>query len=222
VNYSFDFSVIFDNFNDLLWGCLATLVLSTIAMVLALLVAVLAVLCLRLWPRWSVVPIGGFVELVRNTPFLIQIFFIYFGLPAVGIRFPPDVAAVIALAINGAAYAIEIIRAGVESVNKGQIEAGEALGLSRLQIFRGIVFRPALRAVYPALTSQFIFLMLTSSVVSSISARELTHVAAVLEGISFRSFEVYFTVTVLYGIMAVLLSVFFSLLFRYRISYPVR
>ena len=222
MNYTFDFSVIFDNFDELLWGCVATIILSLIAMALALLVAVLAVLCLRLWPRATAVPVGGFVELVRNTPFLIQIFFIYFGLPAIGVRFSPDVAAVIALAINGAAYAIEIIRAGVESISKGQIEAGEALGLSRLQIFRGIIFRPALRAVYPALTSQFIFLMLTSSIVSSISARELTHVAAILEGISFRSFEVYFTVTVLYGIMAISLSALFSLLFRYRISYPTR
>lgn len=222
MNYQFDFSVILANADELLYGCLATLGLSIAGMVLALLMAILAVVGLRLRPRWFGVPVGAFVELVRNTPFLIQIFFIYFGLPAIGIRFPPNAAAIVALAINGAAYAIEIIRAGVDSVGKGQIEAGQALGLHPLQIFRGIVLRPALRVVYPALTSQFIFLMLTSSIVSSITAKELTHAAAVLEGITFRSFEVYFTVTVLYGIMAVLLSLAFSLLFRYRISYPTR
>ena len=110
----------------------------------------------------------------------------------------------------------------MDAVAKGQIEAGQALGLHKLQIFRLVVLRPAIRIVYPALTSQFIFLMLTSSIVSSIAARELTHVAAVLEGITFRSFEVYFTVIVLYGIMSVLLSIGFTLLFRWRIAYPTR
>jgi polar amino acid transport system permease protein len=222
VNYTFDFSAIWANADELAYGCVSTLAMSVAAMVLALLLAVAAVLGLRLRPRWFGVPVGAFVELVRNTPFLIQIFFIYFGLPAIGIRFEPDVAAVIALTVNGAAFAIEIIRAGVAAIGTGQIEAGQALGLHPLQIFRLIILRPALRIVYPALTSQFIFLMLTSSIVSSISARELTHAAAVLEGITFRSFEVYFTVTVLYGIMAVLLSVAFAALFRWRITYPTR
>ena len=222
MGYQFDFSAIWANAGELLWGCVATMVMSTVAMACALILSIAAVLALRTQPRWFALPIGAFVELVRNTPFLIQIFFIYFGLPAIGIRFNPDVAAVIALTINGAAYAIEIIRAGVDAIAKGQIEAGQALGLHKLQIFRLVILRPAIRIVYPALTNQFIFLMLTSSIVSSIAARELTHVAAVLEGITFRSFEVYFTVTVLYGIMAVLLSIAFTLLFRWRIAYPTR
>lgn len=222
MNYQFDFSVVFENANQLLYGCLATLGLSVAAMVLALTFAVLAVLGLRLRPRLMSWPVSVFVEVVRNTPFLIQIFFIFFGLPALGIRLPPDAAAVVALAINGAAYAIEIIRAGVDSVSKGQIEAGQALGLRPLQVFRWIVLRPALRVVYPALSSQFIFLMLTSSIASSISARELTHVGAVLESTSFRSFEVYFAVIVLYGIMSILLSIGFTLAFRWRIFYPTR
>jgi polar amino acid transport system permease protein len=222
MTYKFDFSAIFANADELLYGCLSTLAMSLVAMLLALLLAIAAVLGLRLRPRWFGVPVGAFVEVVRNTPFLIQIFFIYFGLPAIGIRLEPNIAAIVALSINGAAFAIEIIRAGVAAIGAGQIEAGQALGLHGLHIFRFIIFRPALRIVYPALTSQFIFLMLTSSIVSSISARELTHAAAVLEGITFRSFEVYFTVTVLYGIMAVLLSIGFAALFRWRISYPTR
>ena len=222
MSYKFDFSSIWANAHELLWGCVATLAMSIIAMACALVISIAAVLALRMRPRWFSLPIGAFVEIVRNTPFLIQIFFIYFGLPAIGIRFNPDVAAVIALTINGAAYAIEIIRAGVNAVGKGQIEAGQALGLHKFQIFRFVILRPAIRVVYPALTNQFIFLMLTSSIVSSIAARELTHVAAVLEGITFRSFEVYFTVTVLYGVMAIMLSVAFALLFRWRIAYPTR
>jgi polar amino acid transport system permease protein len=222
MGYTFDFSVIFDSLPELLYGCLLTMELSIAGMAIALIIAVLAVLALRSRPRLFGFPIQVFVEVVRNTPFLIQIFFIYFGLPAAGIRFDPNVAAVIALAINGAAYAIEIIRSGVDAVAKGQIEAGYALGLRPVQIFRYVILRPALRSIYPALASQFIFLMLTSSIVSSISARELTHVAAVLEGITFRSFEVYLAVTVLYGLMAILLSLAFNALYRFRIAYPTR
>src|SRR6185312_17262198 len=105
-----------DNLPELLYGCLLTMELSTAGMAIALIIAVLAVLALRSRPRLFGFPIQVFVEVVRNTPFLIQIFFIYFGLPAAGIRFDPNVAAVIALAINGAAYAIEIIRSGVDAV----------------------------------------------------------------------------------------------------------
>jgi polar amino acid transport system permease protein len=222
MGYTFDFAAVFENFDDLLYGCLLTLWLSIAAMGLALVAAIAAVLANRLWPRACGYPIQAFVELVRNTPFLIQIFFIYFGLPAIGIRFDPNMAAVIALAINGTAYAIEIIRSGVDAIAHGQVEAGRALGLRPVQIFRHIILRPALRTIYPSLTSQFIFLMLTSSVVSSITANELTHVAAEIEGRTFRSFEVYFTVTLLYGAMALMLSGAFALLFRYRISYPTR
>ena len=222
MSYKFDFSAIWANADELAYGCAATLAISVVAMVLALLLAIAAVLGLRLKPRWFGAPVAAFVELVRNTPFLIQIFFIYFGLPAIGIRFEPDVAAVIALTINGAAFAIEIIRAGVAAIGTGQIEAGQALGLHPLQIFRFVVLRPALRIVYPALTSQFIFLMLTSSIVSSISARELTHAAAVLEGITFRSFEVYGTITLLYLLMSWAIMQAFGLLGRRYFDYPVK
>jgi polar amino acid transport system permease protein len=222
MDYAFDFNVIFENFPELLYGCWLTMELSVIAMVLALSTAVLAVVAQRFYPRLAGYPVQAFVEVIRNTPFLIQIFFIYFGLPAAGIRLDPNLAAITALALNGAAYAIEIIRSGVEAVAKGQVEAGFALGLGPLQIFRYVILRPALRTIYPALSSQFIFLMLTSSIVSSIAARELTHVAAVLEGITFRSFEIYFAVTVLYGIMAICLSLAFTGLYRLCIVYPTR
>ena len=92
MNYTFEFAAVFENFDDLLYGCLLTLWLSIAAMGLALVAAIAAVLAQRLWPRACRYPIQAFVELVRNTPFLIQIFFIYFGLPAIGIRFDPNIA----------------------------------------------------------------------------------------------------------------------------------
>src|SRR5450432_4381716 len=149
--------------------------------------------------RWLTM---SFVELIRNTPFLVQIYFIFFALPLAGVRLNPTVTAIIALGVNGGAYAIEIIRGGVQSINKGQIEAGLALGLHKLQIFRLIVLKPALRAIFPSLASQFILLTLTTSIASAISAYELTSVARRIESDSFRSFEVYGTVTLLYLAMS--------------------
>lgn len=223
MHYEFDFSPIVAQAGDLLMGCLLTLQLSSFSILLAFLVAIPPAAYLHSHPKSRIsIPINAFVEVVRNTPFLIQIFFIFFGLPAAGITLDPNVAAVIALTINGTAYAIEIIRGGLSSIHRGQEEAGYALGLSRLHVFRYVVLKPALRAISPALASQFIFLMLTSSIASSITANELTHVAASIEATTFRSFEVYFTVAILYLLMSILLSAVFGLIQRIAFSYPNR
>jgi len=169
--------------------------------------------------RWLVI---SFVELIRNTPFLVQIYFIFFALPFVGIKLSPTPTAVIALGVNGGAYAIEIIRGGVQSTSKGQIEAGLALGLHKLQVFRLIVLKPALRAVYPSLASQFILLTLTTSITSAIAAYELTSVAKLIENESFRSFEVYFTVTVLYLVLSWLMMKFLAFIAWRYLSYPTK
>jgi polar amino acid transport system permease protein len=217
-----DFSIVIERWPDLLHGVLFTLALSATAIVLALLIGISGVAMQRSNKRILQIPVRIFIEVIRNTPFLIQIFFLFFALPLTGIRLSPTVTAVIALAINGGAYAIEIIRGGVESIPRGQIEAGAALGLSRTQIFRDIVLVPALRAIYPALSSQFILLTLTSSVCSSISANELTHFAQRIESETFRSFEVYFTITGLYllisWLMMAILSAFGQRLFNYPIQ----
>jgi polar amino acid transport system permease protein len=169
--------------------------------------------------RWLVM---AFVEAIRNTPFLVQIYFIFFALPLAGVRLDPTPTAIIALGINGGAYAIEIIRGGVQSIGKGQIEAGLALALNRMQVFRLIVLKPALRAIYPSLVSQFILLTLTTSIASAISAYELTSVAQRIESDSFRSFEVYGVVTLLYlGISWLLMRMFGQISARF-LSYPVR
>ena len=119
------------------------------------------------WLRWI---IDEYIELIRNTPFLIQIFMIYFGLPSMGLKMSSNTAALLALVVNVGAYGIEIIRAGIESIQKGQIEAGKSLGMRPLQIFRYIILKPAIQAIYPSLTSQFILLMLNTSVCSAIAA----------------------------------------------------
>ncbi len=222
VNYTLDFGPVVAGLPDLLRGCAGTLFLAVAGMVIALAIGVIGVV-LRDSPlrplRWAVI---AFVELIRNTPFLVQIYFVFFALPLVGIRLAPTPTAIIALGLNGGAYAIEIIRGGVQSIHKGQIEAGYALGLHKRDVFRFVVLRPALRAVYPSLTGQFVMLTLTTSIASAIAAYELTSVAKLIENESFRSFEVYGTITVLYFLMSWLMMRAFGLVSRRYFSYPVK
>jgi polar amino acid transport system permease protein len=202
VNYVFQFNVVWEHFPELLAGALLTIQLSATAMVLGLCLAVLCAYGKTAGPRPTRWLITSYVELIRNTPFLVQIFIFYFSLPAIGIRLTANNAALAAMTINLGAYASEIVRAGIEAIPTGQIEAARALGLRRLQIFRLIIIFPALKTVYPALSSQFILLMLGSSVVSTISAVELTAITNSLQSTTFRSFEFYFVATGLYLVMA--------------------
>lgn len=222
MNYRLDFTPVIEGLPDLLLACLGTFGLALGGMALAIVIGIGGVILResRLAPvRWLV---KGFVELVRNTPFLVQIFFIYFALPLAGVRLDPTPTAILALGINGGAYAIEIIRGGVQSIGKGQIEAGLALGLHRGQVFRLIVLKPALRAIFPSLTSQFVLLTLTTSVCSAISAYELTSVAQRIESESFRSFEVFGTITLFYLVISWVKMRFFSAISQRYLSYPVK
>ncbi len=222
LNYKLDFSPVIEGIPDLLKGCAGTLGLAFAGMAIALVIGIGGVV-LRGSPigpvRWLVI---AFVELIRNTPFLVQIYFVFFALPLIGLRLTPTPTAIIALGLNGGAYAIEIIRGGVQSIDKGQAEAGLALGLHKRDVFRFIVLRPALRAVYPSLTGQFIMLMLTTSIASAIAAYELTSVAKLIENASFRSFEVYGTITLLYLMLSWLMMQAFKLVGRRYFSYPVK
>ncbi|NGM35184.1 amino acid ABC transporter permease [Methylobacterium sp. DB0501] len=222
MNYTLDFGPVVAGLPDLLKGCAGTLFLAISGMAIALVIGIVGVV-LRDSPvrplRWSVI---AFVELIRNTPFLVQIYFVFFALPLVGLRLAPTPTAIIALGLNGGAYAIEIIRGGVQSIHKGQVEAGFALGLNKRDVFRFIVLRPALRAVYPSLTGQFVMLTLTTSIASAIAAYELTSVAKLIENESFRSFEVYGTITILYFLLSWLMMRAFGLVSRRYFSYPVK
>ncbi len=220
--YSLDFSIVIERLPELLWGCLATLSLAFTGMSIALVIGIVGVVARRSGNPFLRVPTRVFVEIIRNTPFLVQIFFLFFALPDLGLRLDPTATAVIALAINGGAYAIEIIRGGVESISRGQTEAGYALGLRNAQVFRFVVLKPALRAIYPALTGQFVMLALTSSVCSSIAAYELTSIAQRIETETFRSFEVYFTITCLYLVLSWLIMLLFKAIGLWTLRYPAR
>lgn len=219
--YSFNFTPVLASFDQLLVGAWQTIELSVSAMVLGLIVSIICAWGKTSGPKLFRIIINIYVEVIRNTPFLVQIFFIFFGLPSIGLRFSPNSAALLALVINFGAYGTEIIRAGIESIHKGQIEAGTALGLSPLQTFRYIIMKPALRTVYPSLTSQFIYLMLTSSVVSVISANELAAVGNDIQSSTFASFEVYIVITLLYLIMSIGFSAVFSMIEKMAFKYPL-
>jgi len=219
VHYAFHFNVVWDHWRELAEGAWLTIRLSSLAMLLGLAVATVCAYAKTAGPgalRWA---IAAYIELIRNTPFLVQIFIVYFSLPALGISMDATEAALVAMVVNFGAYGTEILRAGIEAVPHGQIDAAKALGLSRLQTFRHIVFFPALKTVFPALASQFILMMLGSSVVSAISAVELTAMTNSLQSTTFRPFEFYFVATGIYlamamGFRAVLGSIYWMVFVR--------
>ena len=209
MRYQFDFSFLAQTWPTFIGGAWLTIKLTVVSIALGF---VLGTICavLRVYAHpWLGRLVGAYVEIIRNTPLLVQIFIVYFGIASLGLKFSAETSAVVALVINVGAYTTEIMRAGIESIPKTQMEAGDCLGLSRLQVVSHIVLLPAMERVYPALTSQFVLLMLASSITSQISAEELTAVANVVQSDTYRSFEVYLVVAAAY----------LALSFLYRVGF---
>jgi polar amino acid transport system permease protein len=210
MTYQFDFSALLPYWPDFLWGALLTLQLSAVATVAGF---VLGTLCAIGRADGSPVVralVAAYVEAIRNTPLLVQVFIIYFGIATLGIRVSANHAAMIALTINVGAYTCEIVRAGLQSIHRSQVEAAECLGLSRPQIYWHVIVRPAIERVYPSLTSQYVLLMLASSITSQISAEELTAVANRIQSGTFRSFETYIVVGLIYIVLSFVMRGVFS------------
>ena len=215
--YQFDFAPVFDYSGLLLEGAGYTLALTGIGAVFGIGLGVVG----AGGRAWRLRPFDWlftvYVEMIRNTPFLVQLFFIFFGLPALGLRMSEWQAAALAMVVNLGAYSTEIIRAGIQATPRGQLEAAGSLAMSRLQSFRYVVLRPALQRVWPALVSQVIIVMLGSAVCSQIAAEELTFAANFIQGRNFRAFETYFVTTAIYLLMALLLRQALMLAGRYLI-----
>jgi polar amino acid transport system permease protein len=133
------------------------------------------------------------------------LFFIFFGLPGVGIRINEMEAAILTMVINLGAYNTEIIRAGIAAVARGQTEAALSLAMTRMQVFRYIILRPALQKIWPALSSQLVIVMIGSAVCSQIAVEELSFAANFIQGRNFRAFEAYGVATVIYLVLAIVL-----------------
>ena len=183
-------------------GVLWTLGLTAISAVIGLVVGTLCAWARSSGPLWLRWVVGCYVELIRNTPFIVQLFFVFFGLPAAGVKLTPEIASVIAMVINLGAYAAEIVRAGIDATPKGQFEAAASLALSRVQTFLHVVLPPALQ-VWPALTSQIIIVMLGSAVCGQISTEELSYAANLIQSRNFRAFEAFIVATGIYLLLSV-------------------
>lgn len=202
--YQFQFEPVLEHADLLAEGVLMTMAISAAAIFFGTAIGIVTAAVRSVHSGRTRKLIDAYVEIVRNTPFLVQIFILYFGLPAINLRVSATEAALIGMIINLGAYSTEIIRAGIESIHRSQVEAGLSLGMTRLQIFRHVILKPAIAKVYPALCSQFVLMMLASSVTSAISTQELSSVAAQIDSETFRSFEVYAVVTLIYLTLALL------------------
>lgn len=211
--YRLRFDLITPYLDTLLYGAMVTLQLSALAFGAGMAVAVGLVIATQSNSRPLRSLVFAYVEIIRNTPFLVQLFIVYFVLPQFGLRLSPNVAAFVALAVYSSGYLIEILRAGIESVPRGHVEAGKALGLSSASIFQSIITPQALVAIYPALTGQFVLIIFQSSVVSAISAEELTAMGANISSITFASIETYIVLTLIYFSIGAILSIIFRIFF---------
>lgn len=203
--YQFDFSPVLAQGGLLLEGAVFTLELTLIGTLFGVAIGVLGAV-VRAWRlRPFDALFGLYVELIRNTPFIVQLFFIFFGLPSLGVRLTEWQAAVLAMVINLGAYSTEIIRAGIQAIPRGQLEAAAALAMSRFEAFRHVVLQPALAKVWPALSSQIVIVMLGSAVCSQIATEELSFAANFIQSRNFRAFETYLVTTLIYLAMAILI-----------------
>ncbi|WP_199194679.1 amino acid ABC transporter permease [Phyllobacterium phragmitis] len=208
--------------DQLVEGVLTTLLLTAVATIAGLVIGIAGAVLIRSGPkpvRWL---LRIYIEIIRNTPVLVQIFIIYFVLPSFGLKMTPIQAACVALSIYFGAYAIEIIRSGLDSIPKSQIEAGMCLGITRMQVLRHVILPPALRNIYPSVTSQFVLLLLGTSIASQVSADELFHVAGFIDSRTYRSFEVYTLICLIYFGLVISFKLAFAALGRLAFRWPVR
>jgi polar amino acid transport system permease protein len=220
LQYHFQFGDVWKYRDMLMGGLVQTIWISIITIVVSFVIAIVLVFARQYGPKWLRLLIATYVELIRNTPFLIQIFLIFFGLPLLGLRFDANTSGIIAMVANSVAYTLEILRAGIENVGRGQVEAGWALNLNNFRIFRLIVLPQAIRAVAVPLSTQFILVLLHSSLVAAIAASELMSTAQIVEARTFRSFEVYLVVLGLYLALSLVFSWILLALRRFTMRWP--
>ena len=194
----FNFRVILEYMPLFLSGLRATFLISIVSIGLALITGTIACACRISGIRLIKYPAIAYIEIIRSTPLLVQIYFFYFGLPTLGVRIPEIQTGILALMLNSGAYIAEIIRAGINSVDQGQIEAGISSGLNYIQRMRFIILPQALGVTVPPLLGQAIVLVKDSALLSLISVAELTRSGQTLTSERFMPSEAFFTVAFFY------------------------
>lgn len=189
-----------------MYGAIVTIRITALSIAIGLIIGFLTGLA-RVWPNVIFRTIAGaYIELIRGTPLLVQIFIVYFGLPALGMNLDPFIAGMIAMGINSGAYVGEIVRGGIESIAKGQMEAARSLGLTYWQAMRYIILPQAIVRILPALGNEFIALLKDSSLVSTIAIAELTRTGQIIITRTFKSFEIWSGVALFYFVMTYAIS----------------
>jgi His/Glu/Gln/Arg/opine family amino acid ABC transporter permease subunit len=196
-----DYSIVLSKLPLFLEGCVVTLKISFFALLLGMVFGVIGALC-RISKNVVLNKLAFlYVWIIRGTPVMVQLFILYFGLPQLGIKLSSMTAGVLGLAVNTGAYIAEIIRAGIQSVDKGQFEAAMSLGMKYRKVMIRIIGPQAVKFCIPPLVSQFIITLKNSSIASLVTITELLRTGEQLIYTTFRSFEVYTVVALLYLIM---------------------
>ena len=212
---SFDFSLIWNSLPLLLAGAGVTIEITAIAVGLGFVFGLITSVCRLSGVKILNILAVCYVNIIRGTPLLVQIFLIYFALPMIiGERINPFVAAVAACSVNSGAYVAKIFRAGIQSVDKGQMEAGRSLGLSWMQTMRYIILPQAFKHVIPPLGNEFISMTKETSLVSVIGFEELTRRGQLIIAKTYGSFEIWLTVAFIYLVMTFTIAQLVSYLER--------
>ncbi len=195
---AFDWALVGNSVPLLATGLLTTVKISVLAILLGIVLGGLLGLAslsrFRLL-RWAVM---GYVDFIRGTPLLIQIFLVYFALPVIGLNLPEFWAGVIALGLNAAGFIAEVVRAGVGSIEKGQSEAARSIGMRHGQVLSYILLPQSLRAIVPPTTNELIALVKGSALLSVISVYELTRAGQAIISVHFAPFEIYLMIALYY------------------------
>jgi glutamine transport system permease protein len=205
--FDFDASVMWDSVPFLLTGIRLTIIITIIGLLFGFIFGATAGL-LKLSRNVVLRKLAGaYVESIRGTPLMVQVMFLYFGLPmAVGMRIPPLTAGIVTIALNSGAYIAEIVRGAVQSINPGQMEAARSIGLTRFQAMRYVVWPQALKRMIPPLGNQFIISLKDTSLLVVIGVGELTRTGQEIISVNFRAFEVWLTVAIMYLMLTMTIS----------------
>lgn len=209
-----DTNFMLEHVPDFIHAALVTLGIAGSAIVTSLLVAVFNSILLYFRVRILTVVVRAYIELARNTPLLIPLFFLYFALPSMGIRMSNYTAALLAMTFLGGGYLTEVFRAGIETIPKSQLESGLAIGLSRWQLFRNVVLPQALRIATPSLFANFIFLLKETTVVSAIAVPEILYTTTEYIGLYYKTYEMLLMMASLYLLLFLPLSLLLTWLER--------
>ena len=205
-NWEKAYALLPDLLSGLLTGVTSTIIITLGGLVLAIGLGLVFAVCNAMPSRLLRAVTTVYVEVFRSVPVLTQLFVIYFGLAQLGLRFDPLTAAILGFGINGGAYLTEVFRAGIEAVGRAQIEAGFAVGMTRLQAMRYLVLPQAIRVVLPPIANFAVGLLKDTSVASAVAAPELSFRARSLVEQTFLSTQIYLMVAVLYLCMSLPLS----------------